>query len=105
MEKFNRVQSTPSPELTSIGYLPIVQAPAHELDTLHTVVLRCKQVARQLGQHYVVITVDQALYWRLMELKWAIDDYQDILVVRLGGVHTAMIFLQVIGKHVQSSRL
>lgn len=80
---FNHAQSTASPELTSTGYLPIVQAPAHELDTLHTVVLRCKQVARQPGQHYFVLTVNEVLYWRLMELKWAREEYQDFLVVRL----------------------
>ena len=28
-------------EMTTIGYLPIIQAPAHELDTLTTVIKRC----------------------------------------------------------------
>ena len=85
--------------------MPIVQAPAHDLDTLNTVVLRCKHVARKLGQYHVVITVDEALFCKLMELKWAKADYQDCLIVRLGGLHTAMKFLQVIGKYVQSSGL
>lgn len=42
---FNQVNSKVSPEVTSIGYMPIIQAPAHEYNTLHTV-LRCKYVAR-----------------------------------------------------------
>ena len=73
--------------------MPIIQAPAHELDSLNTVVLKCLHVARMLGQQHVVITVDEALFSKLMELKWAKAEYQDILVVILGGLHTAMRFL------------
>ncbi len=39
----------------------------------------------------------------LMELKWAKSDYQDLLIVRLGGLHTILEFLKVIGKHINSS--
>ena len=91
--------------MTSVGYIPIVQAPAHELDTLHTVVQRCKHIATQLGQHYVVLTVDEALYCKLMELKWAKEEYQDFLIIRMGGLHISLNFLKIIGKHVQSSGL
>ena len=63
-------------KVTNIGYLPIVQSPAHEHDTLNTVVVRCKHVANALGQQQVVLTVDDALYCKLMELKWVRDDYQ-----------------------------
>lgn len=102
---FNQVHSKVNPKVTSIGYMPIIQAPAHEYDTLHSVVMRYKYVARQLNQHYVVLTVDEALYCKLMELKWTKPEYQDFLVVRLGGLHTALKFLQVIGKLMQSSGL
>ena len=35
---FNQGQSTTDHEKTSVGYLPILQAPANDLDTLATVV-------------------------------------------------------------------
>jgi hypothetical protein len=35
---FNQSFPSEEPELTSLGYLPIIIAPAHELDTLNTVV-------------------------------------------------------------------
>jgi hypothetical protein len=50
--------------------MPIIQAPVHEMDTLNTVVKKCMHVATVLGQQYTVITVDQALYCKLVELKW-----------------------------------
>ena len=39
--EFNRQHSTSNPEITTVGYMPTIQAPAHEMDTLNTVVKRC----------------------------------------------------------------
>ncbi|KAL2095499.1 hypothetical protein ACEWY4_010218 [Coilia grayii] len=102
---FNQTICRTSSAVTSIGYMPIVQAPAHELDTLNTVIQRCRHIATALGQQHVVLTVDEALYCKLMELKWAKDEYQDFLIVRMGGLHISLTFLKVIGKHIQSSGL
>ena len=66
---FNQRCSDTSPEVTSTGYMPIIQASAHEHDTLNTVVLKCLHVARKPGQQHVIITVDEALFSKLMELK------------------------------------
>ena len=70
-----------------------------------TVIYRCRAVATALGQKYVVLTVDEALHQRLIPLKWSNEDLQDWLVVHLGGLHTTMNFLAVIGRHVQMSGL
>lgn len=83
-------------EVTSIGYMPIVQAPAHELDTLNTVIQRFRHTATALGQQHVVLTVDEALFCKLMDLKWAKDEYQDFLIIRMGGLQTSLTFLKVI---------
>lgn len=40
--------------------MPIIQAPAHDIDTLNTVVQRCIYVSEQIGQHCTLLTVDQA---------------------------------------------
>jgi hypothetical protein len=82
---------------TSIGYLPILIAPAHEFDTLNTVVKRCLAISARFGQEHTVITVGQALYCKLMESKWTIP--------RLGGLHILMNFLKVIGNHMEGSGL
>ena len=51
----------------------------------------------QLGQEYTVLTVDQALYYKLMDLKW--------MIPCLGGLHIAMNFLKVIGQHTKDCGL
>ena len=43
-------------EQTAVGYLPIILAPAHEFDTLNTVVNRCMAISSRFGQEHTVIT-------------------------------------------------
>ena len=88
-------------QVTSASYMPIIQNQGHEYDTLNTVIIRCRKVAQSLGQIDVVLTVDEALYWKFTALKWVKSI--DFLIVSLGGLHTAMGFMKVIGKHIQSS--
>jgi hypothetical protein len=68
-----RSDSTQIPDLTTIGYMPLIRAPAHDFDTLNTVVQRCMHRSGKLGQKYTVISVDQALYFKLMDLKWSVS--------------------------------
>ena len=55
------------------------------------------------GRITAVLTVDQALYYKLVELKWAITEYQKKLVVQLGGLQLSMCFQKVIGNHMEGS--
>ena len=102
---YNQKASTVNPEKTTVGYLPIIQNPASELETLNTVVKRVLHVAKSMEQKHVVLTVDEALYPKLLELKWSVEEYKDVLIPCLGGLHIAMNFLGVIGRHMSESGL
>ena len=102
---YNQKASTVNPEKTTVGYLPIIQAPASELDTLNTVVKRVLHVAKSIKQQHIVLTVDEALYPKLLELKWSVEEYKDVLIPCLGGLHIAISFLGVIGRHMSESGL
>jgi hypothetical protein len=102
---FHQSISSINPDLTIVGYMPIVQAPAHEIDTLNTVVQKCMYISDRLGQRHTVLTVDQALYFKLMDLKWSVPEYRERLVPRMGGLHIAMNFLKCIGDHMSGSGL
>jgi hypothetical protein len=54
-------------------------------------------ISEKLGQKYIVITVDQALYFKLMDLKWSVPRYKDSVFPRLGGLHIARNFMKCIG--------
>ena len=83
----------------------MVLGEATDFDTINTVVERCRFVANSLDQQYIIITADEAIFCKLMELKYANADLRRILIVRLGGLHTAMAFMKAIGKHVKESGL
>lgn len=61
-------------------------------------------IIRTLKQKHVVLTVD-ALFPPLMELKWYIPEYKDILIPRIGGLHTCMNFLRTVGQQMTDSGL
>lgn len=102
---FNHVVSTFESEITTVGHMPIIPAPADEMDTVYTVLARCKAISRKLGQTYTVITFDQALYCRAKEVVWCKKDEFENVIIRLGGFHTAMNFMKAIGQHMDSSGL
>ena len=94
---FNQNARTVNPAKTTVGRLPIIQSLASELNTLNTVIKRVLHVAKSMEQHHVVLTVDEALYPKLLELKWSVEQYKDMLIPCLGGLHIAMNFLGIIG--------
>lgn len=98
---FNQKHSHVDPEQSIVGYLPIIQAPAHDIDTLNTVVKRILHITASVQQKHAVVTVDQALFPALMELKWANPKYKDVLIPQLGGLHVSMNFLKILGQHTQ----
>ena len=51
----------------------------------------------------MLLTVDEALYCRLMELKWS-QNYV-FLIPRLGSLHIAMNFMKAIGQNFDASGL
>ncbi|KAJ8886123.1 hypothetical protein PR048_012332 [Dryococelus australis] len=54
---------------------------------------------------HIVITVDETLYCRLVELKWSVPEYQEKLIPCLGGLHISMHFIKAIGQHTGGSGL
>ncbi len=100
---YNRAISKSDAEITTSGFLPIIQHPAHEYDTLNTVIVRSMGIARTLNVPYTVITVDQALYSKMKEIVWAQSEKYSKVIVKLGGLHILMNYLQCIGKHIESS--
>lgn len=102
---FNQLLSDVKTPQSITGYMPIIPAPAHELDTVWTALLRSRQVARCLGLQKVVITFDQALYFKAVEVIWLHPELQEEFVIRLGGFHTASNFLRCIGQHFEDSGL
>ena len=100
---FNQLLSTDESQVTIVGPLPIVNAPAHEFETLWTVILRCKAMTRVRNGKYTVVTMDEGLYYKAKMLQWEkTEEFKNVIFI-LGGFHTQMTFTKVIGKYLESS--
>jgi hypothetical protein len=100
---FNQLLSTNVSQPTIVGPLPIINAPAHEFDTLWTVILQCQAMTKLREGKYTVITMDEALYNKAKMLQWEKTEEFKNVVIMLGGFHTQMTFSKAIGKYLASS--
>ena len=60
-------------------------------------------VAESFNQKHVVLTVGQALFPILMELKWVVPEHKYVLIPRIGGLHTSLNCFKIIGQHILDS--
>ncbi len=70
-----------------------------------TFIVRCQQIAEKLENPYTVITLDQALYFRAIELVQHNREQFINVILRLRGFHAAMVHTAVIGQHFADSGL
>ena len=82
---------------TSIGYLDCTDAPATDIYTVYHILERCLQIKDALNLQTVVCVFDQAIYCKVMEIKWKQPERCQSCIVMLGIFHTIM-FLGIIGK-------
>ena len=89
----------------TVGYLQVIQTPVHKLYALNTAVRRVFHVVQTLESKHIVLTGDEALYPKLMEIKWSVSEYKNLLIPCLGGLHAAMNFHGVLEWHMQDYNL
>lgn len=102
---FNQCASHSAPPVSVVGHLPIINAVAHDYDTLLTVIINCQNMTKSLNQKYTVLSCDEQLYCKVQMLKWHHPEIRENLVIMLGGFHVQMTFTKVIGKHMEDSGL
>ena len=78
-------------------------APAHEYETLWTVIIRCNLISQHRGQPWTIIIFDEALCSNATELLWDKPEESNAIILRLGGIHSSMAYLAAVGKHFSGS--
>ena len=90
---------------TQAVYLPLIDMPPSDPDTILTALHEAKRLTKERGQKNTIFTSDQQLYKVAVEMKWAHpDDFSDV-IRRLGGMHTLMSFVGAVGTLMQGSGL
>ena len=100
---FNALITPTTAPLTSIGYCPIIPSSPTEYSTVYTVMKTVQNMMKDLQQKHTVLTFDEAIYCKAKEIQWRSNDEFKDTVIRLGGFHTALTFIAVIGKRYEES--
>lgn len=103
--KFNKDTSTNDSPITASGFMPLILNPAHEYNTLVLVLERCISVANHLNYKYVVLTVDQALHCRLLDVRNTSESFKERVILKMGGLHLANNYIRAIGQHMANTGL
>lgn len=82
---------------TKVVYLPLIDKPPADPDTMMTVMVKAQQVSDSVGQEYVVFTADQQLYRIALHVIWENQAMFNNLYLRLGGMHLLMSYVGCIG--------
>ena len=82
---------------STIGYLDTLDSPATDLKTAYEVLSRGCEIRDRLQLKAVACVFDQAFYAKTIEFYWKHKTLFDGLVVIMGGFHSLMILLGVIG--------
>ena len=86
-------------ETSQIMYLPIIDAPASDYDTIYTVLRIAVQRLQTVNQKSCIVTFDPPLFIKVRDIVALCGDISPIkdTTVRLSGFHLAMSFLGYIG--------
>ena len=91
--------------MSTISYLPIINAPVTDISTIHEVLRTGINIANKLSLHQIVMVFDEAVYAKIQMVRWKHVEFVDRIVVRLGDFHMIMSFMTAISKIFQDAGL
>lgn len=89
---------------SKITFLPFVNAPASNYDTIYTVAIYSSKKAQARGQKHVPVSFDQPLYFKFREILASCPELSN-LIPRIGGFHLSMSYMGGIGFTMDGSGL
>ena len=82
---FNCLLSEKCPDVTVVGYPPIIDAKPNDMATVYTAMKKCLDMTNEAGQEHAIQTFDQQLYAIAQQVKWSKPDIFNRHILRLGG--------------------
>ncbi|XP_028419097.1 uncharacterized protein LOC114544759 [Dendronephthya gigantea] len=86
------------PDVSRVGYLPVIDASPTEYSTINTILTRSTEIADKLELRYAVLVFDEAVYAKVQHARWKEETFLNRFVVRLGEFHTIMCYLSAMSK-------
>ena len=100
---FNAHLHLKNKDVSVTSYCPMLPANSVEYSSIYTVMTILQKQMERLSQENSVITFDENIYAKAKEIQWRRPNVFKKLIIRMGGFHTALNFLSVIGKRYSES--
>ena len=81
-----------------VGYLPTINAPATELNTVFEILNQSERIRKELLLETIVVVMDQALFAKAAEIAWKQKELFPNILLRMGTFHTICNALSILGK-------
>lgn len=95
---FHDILSKNDIPVSNIIYLPFINNPPTEYDTIYTAMLRIVELANKINQQHVIITADLAIYSKARDILWNKPaPLEGKVTLQMGGMHLTMALLASIG--------
>lgn len=95
--QYNNIISENKIPVSDIFYLPFINNPPTEFDTIYTSMVRLVELADAINQNHI-ITADLAIYSKAQEILWNNPEpLKDKVTLMLGGMHLNMAFIASLG--------
>ena len=95
---FNTLLCKYIPDVSRVGYLPVIDASPTEYATINAILERSKEIADKLELRYAVLVFDEAVYAKVEQVRWKEEIFRNRFIVRLGEFHTIMTYLSATSK-------
>ena len=105
LTRTNREQGLVVQPKTRVVYLPLINRPPADPQTMYTCLLKTKKLTEATGQAYAVITADQQLYRVALHIQWYDPATFQNVHLRLGGMHLLMSYVGCVGTLMDNSGL
>ena len=102
---YNTQLDDSKPKISSIYYLPAIDASPTMMDTVNTILVKSVRICTLLQQESIVIVCDQAIYSKVQQIQWKDAHLMARTVIRMGEFHTGMNFLAFFGKRFRDAGL
>lgn len=95
---FNNMIADNNVPVSIIRYLPFINAPPSNYDTILTSLVQLTKIAEQLKQNHIIVTADLAIYTKAQEILWSNPgNLRDKVTMQIGGMHLVMAFIASLG--------
>lgn len=107
LSAYNSLTCTDCHKITNIAMMPLLNAPAHEWNTLMTILMQAQHITVKImgNNHKTIITFDMQLYEKAVKLQMSKKPQLDNFVFRVGELHVVMNALRALGDSIESSGL